>query len=186
MWTIVSSRTRQIERITYLVNDILDFTRGASSTMALLPMDYAAYIGSLLQEFQPEVESRKVALQCESDAPNVKVPMNPKRLSRVFHNLIGNAVDAMPQGGKIRLAFSTTSGAVVTEIRDSGPGIQPEILDKLFDPFVTYGKVRGTGLGLSICRRIIEEHGGKISAGNHPNGGAVFRFSLPTHSARVA
>lgn len=170
---------KQIERITYLVNDILDFTRGTPTAATLASMDYAAYIKSLLQDFQPEVESRKVTLQLENDPPAIKVPLNPKRLSRVFHNLIGNAVDAMPQGGKISLKFSIADADITTEIKDSGAGISPEILDKLFDPFVTYGKVKGTGLGLSICRRIVEEHGGKISANNHPKGGAVFRFSLP-------
>lgn len=170
---------KQIERITYLVNDILDFTKGASTELAVFHTDYAAFIKSAVQEFQPEVELKKVTIEFENEPPAVKLPINPKRLSRVFHNLIGNAVDAMPRGGKIKLAFSATDSEVLTEIKDSGNGISPEILDKLFDPFVTYGKVKGTGLGLSICRRIIEEHGGRISASNHPKGGAAFVFSLP-------
>lgn len=170
---------KQIERITYLVNDILDFTKGSSGDLAVIHTDYAAYIKSLVQEFQPELDVRKVSIEFENPAPAVKVPINPRRLSRVFHNLIGNAVDAMPGGGKISLAFSASSLEVLTEIRDSGSGISPEVLDKIFDPFVTYGKVKGTGLGLSICRRIVEEHGGKISARNHPSGGAAFLFSLP-------
>jgi two-component system sporulation sensor kinase A len=101
----------------------------------------------------------------------------------VFHNLIGNAVDAMPNGGRIVLAFSTSDSEVLTEIKDSGNGIPEEIIDKLFDPFVTYGKIKGTGLGLSICRRIVEEHGGKISARNHSRG-ASFQFSLPRNRPR--
>lgn len=174
---------KQIERITYMVNDILDFTRGGASSTAFMHMDYGSYIASLLPDFEAEVAGRNVALQLENDAPRVKLPINPRRLSRVFYNLIGNAVDAMPLGGKISLAFSNTDADVITEIKDSGPGIPVEILDKLFDPFVTYGKVKGTGLGLSICQRIVEEHGGKISAGNHPKGGALFRFSLPRQRA---
>jgi signal transduction histidine kinase len=170
---------KQIERITYLVNDILDFTKGTTGDVAFLYTDYAAYIKSLVQELQPEVELKKVSIHFENPPPAIKVPVNPRRLSRVFHNLIGNAVDAMPSGGKVSLRFSDTDSEVLTEIRDSGAGIPAEILDKLFDPFVTYGKLKGTGLGLSICRRIIEEHGGKISARNHPSGGAAFLFSLP-------
>lgn len=172
---------RQIERITYLVNDILDFTKGAVSEVPLLPVNYAEYIKSLAQELQPEVELRNVFIELEASPPAVKVPMNPRRLSRVFHNLIGNAVDAMPSGGKVMLGFAANDAEVLTEIRDNGGGISPEILDKLFDPFVTYGKAKGTGLGLSICRRIVEEHGGKITARNHPKGGASFQFSLPRH-----
>ena len=170
---------KQIERITYLVNDILDFTKGTSGDVALLNVDYAVYVKGLAQELQPELDLRNVRIEFESAPPALKVPMNPRRLNRVFHNLVGNAVDAMPGGGKVTLGFSATDGEVLTEIRDSGPGISAEILDKLFDPFVTYGKVKGTGLGLSICRRIVEEHGGKITARNHPKGGASFQFSLP-------
>jgi len=169
---------KQIERITYLVNDILDFTKGTGEKVPLIPTDYAGYVQSLVQELRPELELRSVRIEFETPPPALKVPMNPRRLGRVFHNLIGNAVDAMPTGGKVALAFSTTDLEVLTEIRDSGQGISPEILDKLFDPFVTYGKVKGTGLGLSICRRIVEEHGGKITARNHPKGGACFQFSL--------
>ena len=172
---------KQIERITHLVNDILDFTKGASTEVAFLHTDYAAYVSALAQELQTELDLRKVRIDLETPPPAVKLPINPRRLGRVFHNLIGNAVDAMPSGGTVALAFSANDSEVLTEIKDSGPGISPEILDKLFDPFVTYGKVKGTGLGLSICRRIIEEHGGKISAQNHPKGGASFQFSLPRH-----
>jgi len=170
---------KQIERITYLVNDILDFTKGASGEVPLLNVDYSGYVQALAQEIQQEMELRNVRLEFDTPPPALKVPMNPRRLNRVFHNLIGNAVDAMPGGGKVTLGFSTTDTEVLTEIRDSGAGISPEILDKLFDPFVTYGKVKGTGLGLSICRRIVEEHGGKITARNHSKGGASFQFSLP-------
>ena len=170
---------KQIERITYLVNDILDFTKGTSEKVALVPIDYASYINALAQELQPELELRSVGIEFDTPPPAIKISINPRRLGRVFHNLIGNAVDAMPSGGKVGLGFVVRDFEVITEIKDSGPGISPEILDKLFDPFVTYGKVKGTGLGLSICRRIVEEHGGKITAQNHPKGGASFQFSLP-------
>ena len=80
--------------------------------------------------------------------------------------------------------FAVDGDAVATDIQDSGRGIAPEILDRLFEPFATHGKSKGTGLGLSICQRIIEEHGGRISAHNAPSGGAVFRFTLPIHKSQ--
>ena len=107
------------------------------------------------------------------------LPLNPKRLRRVFYNLIHNATDAMPGGGKITLRFRQAGGEVITEIEDSGPGIAPEIAEKLFDAFATYGKAHGTGLGLSISKKIIEDHRGRISARNEPGRGAVFSFALP-------
>ena len=85
----------------------------------------------------------------------------------------------MPGGGKIVVRFRVTDREVTTEVEDSGPGIAPEIADKLFDPFATFGKAHGTGLGLSICKKIVEDHRGRISARNETGRGAVFTFVLP-------
>jgi len=97
----------------------------------------------------------------------------------VFENLIHNATDAMTEGGKIKLRVLPKAAEVVTEIEDAGLGIAPEIADRLFEAFATYGKANGTGLGLSICKRIIDDHHGWISARNEPGRGAVFSFGLP-------
>ena len=77
------------------------------------------------------------------------------------------------------MRFRVTDSELITEIEDTGPGIAPEVVDKLFEAFVTFGKPRGTGLGLCISKRIVEEHDGKMSARNQPGGGAVFSFTLP-------
>jgi signal transduction histidine kinase len=120
-----------------------------------------------------------VALELENPPPSVEVFIHPKRLRRVFYNLLHNATDAMTEGGKIRLRFQATEKEVVTEVEDGGRGIAPEIADQLFQPFATHGKAHGSGLGLSICKRILEDHQGWISARNKPGGGAVFSFGLP-------
>jgi signal transduction histidine kinase len=125
------------------------------------------------------VEPKGVLVQCAQPPPSVRVPINPRRLSRVFYNLMFNAVDELPEGGRIQLHFRTTPADLVTEIEDSGRGIAPQMLDKLFEAFATYGKARGTGLGLSITKRIVEEHNGRIYARNVPGGGALFGFTLP-------
>ncbi|HKI69445.1 MAG TPA: ATP-binding protein, partial [Verrucomicrobiae bacterium] len=109
--------------------------------------------------------------------------LNPKRLARVFHNLIHNATDAMPDGGKVILRFSSNASEVVTEIEDTGSGIAPEIAGKLFEVFATHGKEHGTGLGLSICKKILADHNGRIQARNEPGRGAVFAFALPIPKA---
>ena len=170
---------KQVERITNLVNDILEFTRGTPSNVALTQMDYGMFVKDVVGEFQAEVALKSVVIEFENPPPAVKVRINPKRLSRVFYNLVHNAVDVMPQGGKIKLRFKLTDDEITTEVEDTGPGIAPEIADRLFEAFATFGKPRGTGLGLSISQRIIEEHQGKISARNQPGGGAVFSFTLP-------
>jgi signal transduction histidine kinase len=143
------------------------------------PVDYAEFVRPLVEEFRGEVALKSVVLEYENSPPAVKVPLNPRSLSRVFHNLFGNAVDAMPKGGVIKLRFDLTDREVITEIEDTGRGIAPEVVDRLFEAFVTFGKPRGTGLGLSITRKIVEEHQGKMSARNRPGGGAIFSFRLP-------
>jgi signal transduction histidine kinase len=176
---------QQINRISNLVNEVVEFTRGSSSTFVLAPVEFPQLVRQVLDELKQELRLSSVELELLNEPPAVKVPANPERLLRVFHNLCGNAAEAMPDGGRIRFAFALESDRVVTTISDTGPGIAPEIVDKLFTAFVTHGKPNGTGLGLSICQRIIEDHRGRISGGNAPDGGAQFSFSLPlTASSR--
>lgn len=170
---------RQIERITGMVNDILDFTRGTGTQSTLAPTHYPTFVQSLVEELRREVERKSVRIEFENSPPPFNLQLNPKRLSRVFYNLVLNAVDEMPDGGTIRLRFHVADHEVVTEVADSGRGIAPEILGTLFEPFATFGKAKGTGLGLSISQRIVEEHGGRIWAANPPGGGALFSFTLP-------
>lgn len=170
---------KQVDRINDLVGEILDFTQGARTNYVLGLSDYGAFVDEMLEELRPEVELRGSQIELENRPPAVRLPLDPKRVRRVFHNLVHNATDAMPLGGKILLRFRADDHEVVTEIEDTGPGVAPEIVGRLFEVFTTYGKVHGTGLGLSICKKIIEDHQGRIWAQNQPGRGAVFAFALP-------
>jgi signal transduction histidine kinase len=170
---------KQVERISDLIGEILDFTQGGGAEYVLAPTDYAEFVQQLVEELRPEVDLKSVKLELENPPPSIQLLLNPKRLGRVFYNLIGNATDAMPDGGRIILRFSASPKELVTEIEDTGTGIAPEIAAELFEAFATHGKAHGTGLGLSICKRIIEDHHGWIAARNQPGGGAVFSFALP-------
>src|SRR5262249_46208387 len=88
------------------------------------------------------------------------------------------ALDAMPRGGNLQVALTATDDGYRLDVADSGSGIAREIAERLFTPF-TSTKPTGTGLGLSISRRIIEEHGGRLTAANRPEGGAWFSVALP-------
>ncbi len=169
---------KQVERISDLIGEILEFTQGSATDVVLTPLDYGEFVQQLLEELRPEVELRQCRLEVEG-LPAVKLTLNPKRLRRVFHNLIHNATDAMPDGGKISVRFRVSKIEVVTEIEDTGSGIAPEIAGQLFQVFATYGKAHGTGLGLSIAKRIVEDHHGRIWATNQPGKGALFSFALP-------
>jgi signal transduction histidine kinase len=170
---------KQVERISDLISEILDFTQAVETKFVLAPSDYGAFVIQLLEELRPEAGLKSVTLELENPPPSVELLIHPKRLRRVFYNLVHNATDAMPEGGKIILRFHVQEDEVVTEIEDGGQGIAPEIAGQLFQVFATHGKAHGTGLGLSICKRILEEHGGWISARNQPGRGAVFSFGMP-------
>jgi len=133
----------------------------------------------VVEETRPDIEPKRVKLVFKNEPPDVMVGLDPKRLHHVFANLIHNAVDAMLEGGEIFLSFEVKDGQVVTEVEDTGSGIAPEVLGRLFEAFSTFGKAKGTGLGLSICKRIVEDHRGWITARNEPGRGAIFSFGLP-------
>jgi signal transduction histidine kinase len=177
---------QQVDRINDLVSEILDFTQGTSPELILPPIDYARFIQDVLQEIRPEAALKAVSIELENEPPAITLPLNPKRLRRLFFNLVHNATDAMPRGGRIILRFRSTAEALITEVEDTGPGVAPEIADRLFEAFVTYGKANGTGLGLSICKKIIEDHHGWIAARNEPGRGAIFELGLPLPETRPA
>jgi signal transduction histidine kinase len=170
---------KQVDHISEMISEILEFTQASSRASVLAPIDYREFISQLAEELRPEAALKSVAVSVEGPLPEAQVLLDPKRMRRVFYNLVHNATDAMPQGGRIALRVTAKPGEVVTEVADTGGGIAPEIEDRMFEAFASYGKAHGTGLGLSICKRIIEDHRGWISARNQPSGGAVFSFGLP-------
>ena len=170
---------KQVMRINDMIGEIMEFTQGASAMTDLKPTDYATFVRALLEEMQMEFDMKQVVLEFAQPPPAVTLALNPKRLKHLFHNLINNAVQMLPKGGKLTFHFRVTDTEVITEIEDDGPGIAPEIAARLFEPFATFGKVTGTGLGLSICKKIVEDHRGKITARSAPTQGAIFAFTLP-------
>jgi signal transduction histidine kinase len=181
----VADRIRlQVERISDLISEILDFTQGASADFVLAPFDYGVFVTRLLDELGPEAALKSVSLELGNPPPSVEVLIHPKRLRRVFFNLVHNATDAMPEGGKILLRFHATDTEAVTEVEDAGRGIAPEIAGQLFEVFATHGKAHGTGLGLSICKRIVEDHHGWIAAQRTGAGRGVFLRAAPAPTRR--
>ena len=119
------------------------------------------------------------------------IPKNPvccdadgEQIRQVILNLILNALDVMPHGGALTVRIANHGGRLKIEVEDQGPGISPEIFPRLFEPFAS-GKETGLGLGLVISRRIVEEHGGKLTAENVAGAGARFTVSLPTRQAET-
>jgi signal transduction histidine kinase len=170
---------RQIVRINDLISDILIFTESKRTDAELKSADYRAFVLELITNLRTEAELKDAQIEMPDGPPAILVRLDARRLSRVFYNLVHNATDVMPNGGKIFLRFHTDENEIVTEIEDTGPGIAPEIAGKLFQDFVTFGKTHGTGLGLSICKKIVEDHKGRIWIHSEPGRGAIFSFTLP-------
>ena len=172
---------RQIGAITELVGDILEFSQTAAAQNVFAAISYKEFIEDLAAELRLQAEFQGAVLKIENDPPAVELKFDPRRIRRVLFNLTGNALDMKPEGGRLIMRFQQTPNEIITEIQDNGPGIAPEIAAKLFHAFATFGKEHGTGLGLSICKKIMEDHGGRIWAHDvpPPNRGAVFAFALP-------
>lgn len=171
---------QQVERMTNMLQELIEFTKPTGQRPLLRTVNFARYMNPLAEEIRQEIAERGVTLELENAPPEVDVQVQTQRLSRLFYNLLNNAVDELPAGGKIFLRFQPIGGELRVEIEDTGRGIAPEIAESLFSPFTTHGKAHGTGLGLTICRRIAEDHGGRIwAAPSQPGKGATFCFTLP-------
>jgi signal transduction histidine kinase len=106
------------------------------------------------------------------------VAVDRRLIRRVLVNLLVNALEAMPNGGTIRIAAIAEGSSILIRIRDTGPGITPEIRGRLFQPFATAGKADGIGLGLAFSQQVVTDHGGKIWVESTKRG-ACFAFRLP-------
>ena len=171
-----SARIRkQVERISDLISEILDFTQGSQPDFVLAPSDYGAFVTQLLEELGPEAGLKSVTLELENPPPAVELLHSPEtpaprllqpRAQRDRCHA-GGRQDHPALPGDRQRKWSPRSRTRGRASRRRSPG-------NLFEAFATHGKAHGTGLGLSICKRIIEDHHGWISARNQPGRGAVF------------
>ncbi len=176
---------KQVEVLNRMMQELLDFARSVPTNAVLPKVNYAEFLRDILFELRPEAARRGVELVIEGNLPEVRLRIDPPRLTRVFTNLYANAFDAMSgrEDARLTLRFSADSQWVTTELSDNGCGIPIEYQARLFEPFFTFGKTHGTGLGLAICERIVKEHGGTITVESRPQAGSVFRFCLPVPQA---
>lgn len=170
---------KQVNRLASMIGEVLEFTHPSRNPAALEKTGFREFVEDLVSDLKKDAAERAVTIALKNRPPDISLPIDGKRLPRVFINLVANAIDFMPRGGRITLRFKVSRNFVITEVADTGPGIAPAIVGRIFEPFASYGKSNGTGLGLSICKRIIEDHGGTICAGGRAGRGAVFTVSLP-------
>jgi len=169
-----------LERTARLVSDLKDFASPGAGPRA--EVDLARGVRSTLQLLGRELKDRGVEVETHlpDDLPTVQGDAGA--LNQVFLNLLKNAAEAMEgQDGMVHVEASAEGGIVAITLRDAGPGIEPDVMDRLFVPFFTTKAAGGgTGLGLSMSRQIAEAHGGGLRVESEPGEGAAFTLTLPT------
>jgi signal transduction histidine kinase len=167
---------RASRRIQELLQDLLNVSRGKRSNPE--PCRLREVAAAACESLASSAESQRATLTVEI-APEIELPLERSRMERAFVHLIGNAIEAMPEGGEVRVSAQMDASSVLVHVDDTGPGVAPEIRGKLFQPFVTAGKRNGLGLGLALSRQTVLEHGGDLWVGTAPGGGARFSLRLP-------
>ncbi|MGC9985126.1 MAG: ATP-binding protein [Polyangia bacterium] len=168
---------RAATRATALTRQLLTFAKGGA------PLRRRTSIVKVLRD-AANLATSGTSVRCLFDLPdeNLAVMGDEGQLAQVFQNLVRNAADAMPGGGVVRVHLSRQAGGeggeICIKVTDHGPGIAPDVLDKIFLPFFTT-KERGSGLGLAVAYSIIQQHGGRIDATSAVDAGTTFRVILP-------
>jgi len=174
--------TRQTFRASEIVNNLLNFSRTSGTEFG--EIDINKVIHDTLTLLEHQFKTSRIEVKYEFAAGLPPVQGNAGRLQQVFLNLFLNAKDAMPTGGKLTVATLNGAGVNVS-VSDTGSGIAPEHVNRIYDPFFTTktapreGQSRGTGLGLSVTYGIIQEHAGKIRVESQPGAGTTFHLEFP-------
>jgi PAS domain S-box-containing protein len=173
------------DRMLMLVDDLLDFAKLQSGRFEIAPepTPYAGLVEEVLGLLGPLADQKGLTLGVAS-LPDCAPVVDPSRIAQVLTNLVGNAIKFTDAGGDIRVQAFVRDGRLVTEVTDTGWGIAPEDVPKLFQRFQQLDmshtrKAGGTGLGLAIAKALVESHGGSIGVESAPGRGSTFWFSLP-------
>ena len=182
---IIARHTTRMER---LVKDLLRLARldARQEALEMARCDVRQIFSGVIADLSPTIESKgqRVAIDVPQEA--TQVDGDPAKLHDIVRNLVENAVNYSPDGADVTLAASRLNGKYTITVADSGPGIPPEDLGRVFERFYRVDKSRarpgGTGLGLAIVKHLVELHGGEARAENAATGGAVFTVTLPGQS----
>ncbi len=173
-----------IQKIEKVVIGLLNFSR--RDDYHIKPFNLQETIDRALSLVEYKLEKSNIEVEKDYEKSLKIYYGDSQHIEQVIINLVLNAVDSMPQGGKLLISTSFNNSAALIGIQDNGIGISPENIDKIFDPFFTTKEPgKGTGLGLSVSYNIIKEHGGDISVESEVNRGTKFIVSLPLNLNRV-
>ena len=183
--------TRGFTGIRDIVKNLLDLNRPGNEKKQPMNINNVIENTVALLKNHLKTNNTKIVLNLSSKMPDITA--SPQQLGQVFMNLISNAVEAITGTSKSKDIFKTRENingeitinsdlgkdTIIIDVADTGPGISEEDLEHIFDPFYTRKKEKGIGIGLSLCHGIIEDHNGSITAKNSPEGGSIFKITLP-------
>jgi two-component system phosphate regulon sensor histidine kinase PhoR len=175
----------EIDTMAQLVQELLELTRIESGRAPLqkVNLNPGEILQAAAERMRLQADRAGLAMNVITPAGLPSVKVDRGRIEQVLVNILHNAVKFTPAGGRIQAEVQGSDGGVIFSIRDTGPGIPEEDLERIFERFYKRDKARsggGTGLGLSVAKRIVEAHGGRIWAESQPGAGSVFYFYIPS------
>lgn len=173
---------KETERLESLVKEMLDFSRPLALTIAR--NDVRTIVQSIAPLLQDQAKRRGVSIDTAVGSISISIECDENRMRQALLNLVGNAVEASPEGGQVRIRTTQERGRAIIDVVDEGPGIPAEIMDRIFIPFFTT-KSGGTGLGLAIVAKIAQAHRGRVLGLKNPGRGMTFRLILPVRQAKT-
>ena len=174
----VLQETKMLSR---LVDDLRTLAHSESGTLTLQkePTDLAMLLNDATSAFSPDAAAQSVTLRVTAAADLPAIEIDPLRIREVVTNLVSNALRHTPAGGLVTVDGVRRDRVIEVRVRDTGSGIAPEDLAKIFDRFYKGRASRGSGLGLTIARNLVVAHGGEIRADSTPGRGTTIQFTLP-------
>jgi signal transduction histidine kinase len=169
----------ELAQLKTIIGRFSDFAR--MPPPVLQPVNVNEVVSGVMKLFEAELSSngaRKIEVRSELDSSIPPIPADSEQLGRALRNLVLNAMDAMPEGGRLRVRTGASETGVQIEVSDSGQGLTAEECERLFTPYYTT-KLHGTGLGLAIVQSVVSDHHGRISVTSEPGRGAAFVLDLP-------
>ena len=170
---IISSEILRLDRV---VKTFLDFTRPVELNLANVPLD--EFVRDLVDLARPQADASRIRVVDERKAEGVEVRIDRDLLKQAVLNIVVNAIEAMPAGGELRLESSASGDTAEIRVSDTGPGIPPDLRDKIFRLYFTT-KQKGSGIGLAMAFRIVQLHDGTIDFTSEPGKGTAFFIRLP-------
>jgi signal transduction histidine kinase len=168
----------ETERMSAMIDEILEFTSGGTPRLRRKRVGVEDLVAKLKRLVDRDLGERNVTFLSDLAFRGIVV-VDTDRMMRALLNIAANAVDAMPSGGTLTVRSRVRDEQVELQLQDTGHGIAPELLPRIFEPFFTHGKPRGVGLGMAITRKIVEDHGGSIALTSRLGEGTCFTVALP-------